>query len=164
MKKYNLNTADARVDHFLQSKNVIYIRTQDKKKFQIHEENGNYESYSEQDYLNSLNNRRLLRTWEKCRSQVKIAPHLPEIIKVIIYENTFDDLESLVIQSHKESNASSINSQSIQQLFSKMKEIAILLNRDIDANYWHELIDFFQTCFQSKILTESFQRSAKEVD
>ncbi|MCH5585644.1 hypothetical protein MK805_11885 [Shimazuella sp. AN120528] len=161
MKKYNLNTADVSVNHYIQSKNVIYLRSQDKKKFQIHENNGNYETYTVQDYLNSLNNRRLLRTWEKCRSQVKVAPHLPEIIKVIIYENTFDDLETLVIKSHQESNTSSINSQSIRQLFSKMKEIALLLKRDLDADYWTELTDFFQTCISLQILNESFERTSK---
>jgi hypothetical protein len=161
MKKYNLNTADVSVNHYIQSKNVIYLRTQDKKKFQIHENNGNYETYSEHDYLNSLNNRRLLRTWEKCRSQVKIAPHLPEIIKVIIYENTFDDLKTLVIQSHQETSNSPINSQSVQQLFSKLKHIAHLLNKEVDANYWTELTDFFQTCITLKILNESFERTSK---
>ncbi|WP_028776761.1 hypothetical protein [Shimazuella kribbensis] len=161
MKKYNLNTADAKVNHYIQSKNVIYLRTQNKNKYQIHEDNGNYKAYTEHDYLNSLNNRRLLRTWEKCRSQVKVAPHLPEIIKVIIYENTFDDLEKLVIQSHQESCTSSINSRTIQQLFSKMKEISLLLNRELDADYWSELTDFFQTCFSLQILNESFKRCSK---
>lgn len=161
MKKYNLNTADVSVNHYIQSKNVIYLRTQDKKKFQIHENNGNYETYSEQDYLNSLNNRRLLRTWEKCRSQVKIAPHLPEIIKVIIYENTFDDLKTLVIKSHQESSNYPITSQSIQQLFSKMQDIALHLNRDADADYWAELTDFFQTCITLQITNKSFERTSK---
>jgi hypothetical protein len=164
MKKHNLNIADANVNHYLQSKNVIYLRTQDKKKFQIHEDNGNYETYTEQDYLNSLNNRRLLRTWEKCRSQVKIAPHLPEIIKLIIYENTFDDLEKLVLQSHQESSSSSIDCQKINHLFTRMKDIAILLNRTLDAEYWNELIEFFQTCSQLEILTNTFERSNKSTN
>jgi hypothetical protein len=162
MKKYNLNTANVGSTHLIHSKSVVYLRNQRKINSHILEDSGFYDTRNEQDYLNSLNKRRLLKQWEKWRMQVKVAPHLPGIIETIIYENTFDDIEILLIHSHQEDISLSITSQTIQAWFEKMKQIAESLNRELDACYWQELSQYFRTCFQLKILTDMLKRAPKD--
>lgn len=163
MKKYPLTTADVHVEPFFR-KNVIYLRAESNVPYQICEETGNYETYTEQDYLNSLNNRRLLRMWEQYRPQVNVAPHLPDIIRVIIYENAFDDLQPLILQSYQERSSQPIDMSLIQSFLVQMGKLANRLQRHNDAVYWEELHTFCETCYTMELLTNSFQRASSELE
>lgn len=105
-------------------------------------------------YLNSFNKKRLLRIWEKNRKQVQIAPHLPEIIERLIYENVYEELSPLLKTCYQEDFHLPYLEITLQSWLQQLKLTAIELKREWDELYWEELSQFIQKCSKKQLLSD----------
>ncbi|RAL27075.1 hypothetical protein [Thermoflavimicrobium daqui] len=113
-------------------------------------------------YKNSLNKKRLIKIWEKNRSQVCIAPMLPSIIEKLIYQNVYEDIKSLIFTCYHEDFDLPFVELTLFSWFEQLKATAKELNKEWDAVYWQEIIDFFKQCKKFELLdfTESESSSS----
>ncbi|WP_044641053.1 hypothetical protein [Risungbinella massiliensis] len=160
MKKLTLSSvgeSDVR-DVYLKRGKVLSIRENKNTWVPVHEKRDSYGtkdySYLMDQYKNSLNKKRLLRIWEKNRKQVQIAPHLPEIIEHLIYENVYTDISSLLADCYREDFHLPYLEVTLQSWLEQQKMMANQLKREWDELFWDEVSQFIHKCSDIHLLSD----------
>ncbi|SFI90307.1 hypothetical protein [Thermoflavimicrobium dichotomicum] len=103
-------------------------------------------------YKNSFNKKRLIKIWEKNRTQVSIAPLLPSIIEKVIYQNVYEDIKGLIFTCYHEDFDLPYVEITLHNWLQQLNSVAKELDREWDAIYWQEMIDFFKQCKKFDLL------------
>lgn len=156
MKKQILffaSDSDASSIYMRQDKTVFFSQTEQIKEEQVPYQQIDLDRLIKQ-YRVSLSKKRLLKTWEKNRKQVQIAPHLPEIIEHLIYKNVYEELSPQLADCYHEDYHLPYLEITLQSWIQQCKLSAQKLHRDWDVLYWEEISQFIQKCSSIQLLSD----------